>query len=57
MLQTIAKGRVQGPLKAPMKAIFLHIFWDFSGPFGPIWAHMGPARAFEEREKFMKKMM
>ena len=24
------------------------------GPYGPIWAHMGPARALEEREKLKK---
>ena len=24
------------------------------GFFGPLWAHMGPARALEEREKFKK---
>ena len=29
-------------------------FFDFSGPYGPIWARMGPARALEEREKFRK---
>ena len=33
---------MQGTLKAPIKAIFLRIFLDFSGPYGPIGAHMGP---------------
>ena len=33
---------MQGPLKAPIKPIFPSIFFDFSGPYGPIWARMGP---------------
>ena len=24
------------------------------GPFGPVWAHMGPARALEKRKKIWK---
>ena len=34
------------------------LFWIFRGhmgPYGPVWAHMGPAWALEEREKFKKK--
>ena len=55
---------MQGPLKAPSKANSLRIFLDFSGPYGPMrahvapyWpvcAHMGSARALEERERFRK---
>ena len=26
------------------------------GPYGPVRAHMGPARALEEREKFRKNI-
>ena len=33
---------MQGTLKAPIRTIFWCIFWDFSGPYGPIRAHMGP---------------
>ena len=29
-------------------------FSDYSGPYGHIRAHMGPARALEERERFRK---
>ena len=29
-------------------------FSDFSNPYGPMKAHMGPARALEERGKFRK---
>ena len=36
-----------------MKAIFLHISLGFSGS---IWAHVGPARALEEREKYKKNL-
>ena len=36
--QTVTQGRVQGTLKAPIKAMFLRIFWDFSGLYGPISA-------------------
>ena len=43
-LRLKASGRVQGPLKAPIKMIFFRTFWDFSGPYGPIRAHMGPYR-------------
>ena len=35
-------GRVQGTLQAPIKANSLHIFLDFSGPYGPMSVHMGP---------------
>ena len=42
------------PLKAHIQANSLHISWEFSGPHGPIWARMGPARALEERENFRK---
>ena len=37
-----------GPLKAPIKTILLRMFLIFR-------AHMGPARALEERKKFKKK--
>ena len=50
---------MQGPLKAPSKAISLRIFGDFSGPYGLIRGRMGrtgPARALEEREKFWKNV-
>ena len=33
--QAVTEGRVQGTLKAPIKAMFLRIFWDSSGPYGP----------------------
>ena len=40
-----------------MKANFSRNFLDFSGPYGPLWAHVGPARALEEREKFRKNAL
>ena len=33
----------------------MYFFFDFSGPYGPIRARMGPARTLEEREKIRKK--
>ena len=42
------------PLRHLLKQIVYVYFFDFSGPYGPIWARMGPARALEEREKFRK---
>ena len=43
---------MQGPLKAPIKAMFLRSFSDVSGPYEPIKAHMGQAQALEEQERF-----
>ena len=38
-----------------MRIVYV-FFGDLSSPYGPIRAHMGPARALEEREKFRKKI-
>ena len=38
-------------LKGTYKGDFFTYYFIF---FGPIWAHMGPALALEEREKFNK---
>ena len=43
-----------GLLKGTYWSKFLSILLDFSGPYGPIRAYMGPARALEEREKLRK---
>ena len=42
---------MQGTLKAPIKVIFVTYLFGF---FGHLWAHMGPARALGEQEKFKK---
>ena len=46
---------MQGPLKTPSKVIFLRILGDFLGPYrsksdhvgpyGPIWARLGPLKS------------
>ena len=45
--QTVTQGRVQGTLKALIKANYFFIV-------GIFWVHMGPARALEERESSKK---
>ena len=45
---------MQGPLKAPTVDGIIKIPQGPDGPYGPIRAHIGPARALEEREKLRK---
>ena len=43
------------PLRHLLRRILLRIICEFSGPYGPIWVHMGSARVLEEREKFREQ--